>query len=334
MMTTISYRIAGAFRAALAASWLVLAASAPVAADDFDDGFTAYLLGKHDQAFKVWLPLARAGGIEAQFGLGLLFEQGRGVARDIEAAASWYARAAEQGSMRAQTQLGGMYARGDGVAEDWMKAISWWRRAAAQGSMRAQFHLGQAYQFGSGVERDLDTALLWYDESAALGFNPAALLIEEIKRRRQAAAEAEAALASADSGADSQTDSPAGESAPPTASRSASVFHETAGDLEAQGAAPLIALGIGSVRPLEGAHRIYLASYRGIQKASEGWRGIVEANNDLLGGLDAAVAQIDLGRDKGIVYRLQAGPLPGLTDANALCYKLSQRSVPCIAVAP
>ena len=74
--------------------------------------------------------------------------------------------------------------------------------------MRAQFHLGQAYQFGSGVERDLDTALLWYDESAALGFNPAALLIEEIKRRRQAAAEAEAALASADSGADSQTDSP------------------------------------------------------------------------------------------------------------------------------
>ena len=206
-----------------------------------------------------------------------------------------------------------------------MKAISWWRRAAAQGSMRAQFHLGQAYQFGSGVERDLDTALLWYDESAALGFNPAALPIEEINRRRQEAAEA---------GADSQTDSAAGESAPPTALRTASVFHETAGDLEAQGAVPLIALGAGSVQPLEGAHRIYLASYRGIQKASEGWRGIVEANIDLLGGLDAAVAQIDLGRDKGIVYRLQAGPLPGLTDANALCYKLSQRDVPCVALSP
>jgi TPR repeat protein len=116
MMTTISYSIAGAFRAALAASWLVLAAPGAVSAADFDDGFTAYLLGKHDQAFKVWLPLARAGGIEAQFGLGLLFEQGRGVARDLEAAASWYARAAEQGSMRAQTQLGGMYAWGDGVA--------------------------------------------------------------------------------------------------------------------------------------------------------------------------------------------------------------------------
>jgi hypothetical protein len=96
----------------------------------------------------------------------------------------------------------------------------------------------------------------------------------------------------------------------------------------------LIALGSGSAQPLDGAHRIYLASYRGIQKADEGWRGIVEANIDLLGGLDAAVAQIDMGRDKGIVYRLQAGPLPDLTDANALCYKLSQRSIPCIALAP
>ena len=84
----------------------------------------------------------------------------------------------------------------------------------------------------------------------------------------------------------------------------------------------------------DGAHRIYLASYRGIQKADEGWRGIVEANIDLLGGLDAAVAQIDLGRDKGSGYRLQAGPRPDLTDANALGYKLSQRSSPCIALAP
>ena len=96
---------------------MVLAAPGFAATTDFDEGFTSYLSGNYTRAFILWLPLAEAGEIEAQFGLGLLYEQGRGVLRDIEAAASWYARAAEHGSMRAPTQLGGTYARGDGVPE-------------------------------------------------------------------------------------------------------------------------------------------------------------------------------------------------------------------------
>lgn len=320
MAMPISYRTS--LRAALAASWLALAAASAAVAD-FDDGFMAYLSSNYPRAFKVWEPLAEAGGIEAQFGLGMLYERGQGVGRDLASAATWYGRAAEQGSMRAQTQLGGMYARGDGVAGDWDQAIAWWRRAAAQGSERAKFHLGQAYHYGSGVERDLEQALQWYDESAALGFHPAALLIEEINRLREA--EEKAATDSVGSSRVLLS---------LVVPRPSSVFHESASDLASRDQSRLIALGGGPARPLDGAHRVYLASYHSVQTASEGWQKLAGANPALLSGLDAAVAQADLGRDKGIVYRLQAGPLPGIEAANALCHKLSQRDIHCVAVAP
>jgi hypothetical protein len=311
---------------------MVQAIPGNAAAAHFSHGFTAYLGSNFSEAFMVWLPLAEAGEIEAQFGLGLLYEQGQAVMRDLEEAASWYARAAEQGSMRAQTQLGGMYARGDGVAEDWSRAIAWWRRAAAQGSKRAKFHLGQAYQFGSGVERDIDMAIQWYSEAAALGFRAAALHIEQINRLRSAGDEA--AQASLDPGPAPPDDEPSGIVLSLTGRDSVSVFYETSSDLKFNDSAPLIALGDSPPQPLEEAYRIYLASYRSIHEANEDWRGIADSNAALLDGLFAAVAQTDLGRDKGIVYRLQAGPLPDADDANALCYRLSQRDIPCAVVAP
>ena len=331
MTARISLRVATAFRLALAASWLVLAAPGFAATTDFDEGFTSYLSGNYTRAFILWLPLAEAGEIEAQFGLGLLYERGRGVLRDIEAAASWYARAAEQGSMRAQTQLGGMYARGDGVPEDWSRAIAWWRRAEAQGSMRAMFHLGLAYQYGSGVERDMARAILWYGQAAALGFRLAARQIEEIERLR---GEEAAALAATDPTAEPEADGSDGVIVALANSSSSSVFHETADDLKIHDSTLLIALDADSTQPLERAHRIYLASYRSIQTASEGWRGMSASNAALLGNLYAAVSQINLGREKGIVYRLQAGPLSDVEQANALCYKLSQRDIHCVVVSP
>ena len=224
--------------------------------------------------------------------------------------------------MRAQTQVGGMYARGHGVAEDWGQAITWWKRAAAQGSMRAKYHLGQAYQYGSGVTRDLDTALQWYDESAAHGYRPAVQQILAINRQRDDEVVVTITLELEADTAET------GDKKPP------SVLHESVAALQTQGVVPLIALSGGGGAPLEDAYRIYLASYRGIQLAGADWKGIASTNADLLGGLQAAVAQIDLGRDKGIVYRLHAGPLSGITTANALCYKLSKRDIPCIVVKP
>ena len=311
--------------------WLILAA--PVAARaDFDAGFAGYVIGDYATAFGEWRPIAEAGHIEAQFGLGMLYRDGRGVARDIEAAAGWFRRAAEQGSMRAQTQLAGMYARGDGVEADWDQAIAWWRKAAAQGSERAQFHLGLAYEFGSGVERDLDVAERWYRESAAQGFTAAQRQLDEVARlRREDAAAVAEPTATANGGG--ETDGVVLTLVLPDSS----VVHETSEALHAKppaGAAPLIPLSDDRAQGLARAHRVYFASYRGIEDAAAAWRRVSSANQDLLEGLVAAVGQVDLGRDKGIFYRLQAGPVADGASAGALCRRLAERAVPCVVLRP
>lgn len=321
----------------LASLIAAMTAAGSAGAADFDAGFTAYVTGDYRTAFSEWRPLAEEGDVEAQFGLGMLYQYGRGVVRDLEVAARWYRRAAEQGSMRAQTQLAGMYARGDGVDEDWDQAIAWWRKAARQGSVRAQFHLGQAFQYGSGVERNLDSAVQWYGEAAAQGYRPAQLQLEEVKRLRQEEGAAMAALAPG-----TDTDAAAGDAAEEGVAFAlarpewAAVYEtvEALRNARSSGGAPLISLSPGQTRALDAAHRVYLGSYRSIEYAEQGWRRVAGVNEDLLGALDAAVTQVDLGRDEGIYYRLQAGPVADAASAGALCRQLIARAVHCVALGP
>ena len=322
---------------------VALAVAGRVGADSFDEGFTAFISGDYKTAFSEWRPLAEAGDIEAQFGLGMLYERGRGVARDIEEAARWFHRAAEQGSMRAQTQIAGMYARGDGVDEDWDQAIAWWRKAAAQGSVRAQFHLGQAYQYGSGVERDLETAETWYAEAAAQGYRSAEVQRGEVARlmREEAAAmaalESAAVTAGAAAGAAATDGGAEGGVTLALALPEPSTVYETGEQLDdgrSAGAALLIPLSPGQASTPGRAHRVYLASFRGIGEAEAGWRRLAGAHHDLLAGLDPVLAQVDLGRDKGIFYRLQAGPLADAASAEALCKQLIARAAHCLALVP
>lgn len=60
-----------------------------------------------------------------------------GMARD-KRAVEWYRRAAEQGLLEAQYNLGNMYADGRGVEKDEVCAVDWYWKAAEQGSVEAQ----------------------------------------------------------------------------------------------------------------------------------------------------------------------------------------------------
>ncbi|MGI9403386.1 MAG: tetratricopeptide repeat protein [Hyphomicrobium sp.] len=53
---------------------------------------------------------AEQGDAKAQFNLGLMYGEGRGVARDDAKARAWFQKAAEQGDVKAQLKLGLMYA--------------------------------------------------------------------------------------------------------------------------------------------------------------------------------------------------------------------------------
>ena len=77
--------------------------------------------------------LAEQGVANAQYSLGLMYDNGRGVPEDDKEAVKWYRKAAEQGYAKAQYNLGAMYFLGMGVPKDDKEAVKWWRLAAEQG---------------------------------------------------------------------------------------------------------------------------------------------------------------------------------------------------------
>ena len=84
---------------------LLLAASSSVVAD-FSAGVEAYLRGDYAVALREFRPPAEQGEAAAQFALGLMYDNGRGVPEDDRQAVLWYRKAAEQGDARAQFNLG------------------------------------------------------------------------------------------------------------------------------------------------------------------------------------------------------------------------------------
>ena len=53
-----------------------------------------------------------------ELGLGILYANGHGVEKDLQAAADWYQKAAEKGNASAQLALALMYLSGQGVEKD------------------------------------------------------------------------------------------------------------------------------------------------------------------------------------------------------------------------
>ena len=72
---------------------------------NYQDGKRAYLQGDYTTALEKFEPLAESGHTESQHYLGVIYEEGRGVAKDAKAAIKWYLKAAQQGNTDAHTRL-------------------------------------------------------------------------------------------------------------------------------------------------------------------------------------------------------------------------------------
>ncbi len=79
---------------------------------------------------------------------------------------------------------------------------------------------------------------------------------------------------------------------------------------------------------------IQIAAYVDADRAERAWGQLVAKHPDLLGGLPHRVLTIDLGGDTGVVYRLQAGPMPDAREAESICTLLKSRNADCFLVKP
>ena len=105
---------------------------------------------------------AESGNATAQNRLGLCYNEGKGVTKNIEEAARWYRMAAEHGYIAAQWNLGFLFFENN----NYMEAIPWLRKAAEQGHRYAQYYLGLCYDGGYGVSQNQNEAVKWYRKAA------------------------------------------------------------------------------------------------------------------------------------------------------------------------
>lgn len=117
---------------------------------------------------------------------------------------------------------------------------------------------------------------------------------------------------------------------PPASAQPASAT--TATTLVPTEAGPSIASLIENMSGPTGGWRVQIASVKSEDVAKSTWARLQSAHGDVLANLRMQAARVDLG-DKGVWYRVQAGPLDE-KQAQSVCSTLKGRRADCVTVPP
>ena len=104
---------------------------------DNEDGNPMTIPVNHPLCFKWALTAAKQGYIGGQAYTAECYDEGRGVAPNLESAFEWYIKAAEQEDAFAQRRTGICFEEGRGCEINLDQALFWYRKAAAQGDLYA-----------------------------------------------------------------------------------------------------------------------------------------------------------------------------------------------------
>ncbi|WP_315981687.1 tetratricopeptide repeat protein [Aliamphritea spongicola] len=106
---------------------------------------------------------------EAAYNLGIAYQTGTGISKDLPQAIKTYQRSAELGNAKAQRNLGLMYSAGIGTEQNYPKAFEYFTASARAGEATSQYNLGIMYLQGTGTERDPELAQEWLTRAASNG---------------------------------------------------------------------------------------------------------------------------------------------------------------------
>ena len=158
--------------------WFLM--SAPVYADDLQDGLDALGREDHKAAFKKFKPLAKSGNVHAQYYLAKMYYQGKGTKKDYKEAFKLFRIVADKGYAEAQYKLGEMYEMGLGVRKDIQKAVKWYKLVASQDYVDVQIKLAEMYENGIDVKKNLRESFKWYLILAEKGYADAQFKVGEM----------------------------------------------------------------------------------------------------------------------------------------------------------
>jgi uncharacterized caspase-like protein/TPR repeat protein len=122
--------------------------------------------GADEEALSLFRKAAAAGHAGAMNSVGVAYERGVGVGKDLGEAARWFQRSAEAGNGPAMHRLGLAFKKGEGVAKSPVEALRWFRKSADAGFIPGMTDVGLAYLNGWGTPKDPKTALEWLHKAA------------------------------------------------------------------------------------------------------------------------------------------------------------------------
>ena len=120
-----------------------------------------------DEALSLLEEAAEPGLANAQYRLGVLFNEGKLVKKDTQIGMKWYQFAASQNHKEAQYALGVRYMLGADVPQDERLANQWFLKAARNGHQKAQHNLAVSYKHGIGVDITESEARQWFNQKGS-----------------------------------------------------------------------------------------------------------------------------------------------------------------------
>ncbi|MDE2451244.1 MAG: tetratricopeptide repeat protein [Gammaproteobacteria bacterium] len=102
------------------------------------------------------------------------------------------------------------------------------------------------------------------------------------------------------------------------------------------GTSPAAADATASATPVDGKEKdgqwVQLAAMVNEKRAKRAWHDVEQRGGDVLHDVGHQVQRVDLGPEKGVVFRLRVGPIDTVENARSLCSELKGRGIDCFLV--
>ncbi len=131
--------------------------------------------GFYENALKWYRKAADEGHVFAMYRLGIIYDDGEIVEKDVAQALKWNRKAADKGNADAMYNIGVIYSFDEtgqfleNAHKDIAQALKWFRKAADKGNADAMYNLGVIYESGESGQKDIAQALKWYRKAADKG---------------------------------------------------------------------------------------------------------------------------------------------------------------------
>lgn len=120
-------------------------------------------------AEQLYTQAAEQGNAEAQVYCGhsslLSYALGK-EASDLNAAMTWFRKAADQGDVDGELALANVFGTDLYGSRNDAEAFKWYKQAADAGSAEGQYKTGHNYEKGAGIPADMNLAIYWYKKAA------------------------------------------------------------------------------------------------------------------------------------------------------------------------